>query len=171
MGYDAILRSGIKIIDRQTQSLQPFVIYYAWLGQNEYGEPKYANPVSYRAIVDTTVRERRTSSGQIVSVKAKVFFPRPVPATTITYKAYQYPGFEAQKFEEQAILESPSAFQAFDFQNPPFDQQAFVFRQNPIDPRDKIVLPDGTTGPIVDVSGFVDQSTNLPYFSDVSLGA
>jgi len=39
-----------------------------------------------------------------------------------------------------------------------------------VDPRDKIVLPDGTTGPIVDVSGAADPSTGRPYAPEVSIG-
>ena len=43
-------------------------------------------------------------------------------------------------------------------------------RQEPIDPRDKIVLPDGTTGPIIDIEGVVDPDTGKPYISEVWLG-
>lgn len=43
-------------------------------------------------------------------------------------------------------------------------------RLEPIDPRDIITLPDGTTGPIVDMEGMVDPTTNRPYFQRVWLG-
>jgi len=45
-------------------------------------------------------------------------------------------------------------------------------RREPIDPRDKIVLPDGTTGPILDVTGLVDaeSTTGRSYFAEVWLG-
>lgn len=43
-------------------------------------------------------------------------------------------------------------------------------RQQPIDPRDQIVLPDGTTGPIVSIEGLVDRRTDRPFFSQVWLG-
>lgn len=43
-------------------------------------------------------------------------------------------------------------------------------RREPVDPRDKIVLPDGTEGPIVAVEGLVDPGTNLPYLLEVYLG-
>lgn len=42
-------------------------------------------------------------------------------------------------------------------------------RVEPIDPRDIITLPDGTTGKIVDVQGFVDEKTDHPYFSEIYL--
>jgi hypothetical protein len=43
-------------------------------------------------------------------------------------------------------------------------------RREPIDPRDKITLPDGETGPILDVEGLFDSSTNAPYMLSVFLG-
>jgi hypothetical protein len=43
-------------------------------------------------------------------------------------------------------------------------------RKNPIDPRDRLVLPDGTTGPIVDIDGLFNPGTKSPYFCEVWLG-
>lgn len=43
-------------------------------------------------------------------------------------------------------------------------------RMEPIDPRDTITLPDGTTGPIVDISGFIDRETTRPLLVEVWLG-
>lgn len=43
-------------------------------------------------------------------------------------------------------------------------------RHEPIDPRDRITLPDGTTGPILSVNGLTDPSTNRPYLYEVALG-
>jgi len=44
-------------------------------------------------------------------------------------------------------------------------------REEPIDPRDKITLPNGTVGsPIMGASGLVDPSTGLPYSFSVGLG-
>jgi len=43
-------------------------------------------------------------------------------------------------------------------------------RREPVDPRDQITLPDGHTGPIVNVRGPVDPNTNAPYFLEVALG-
>lgn len=44
-------------------------------------------------------------------------------------------------------------------------------RIQPIDPRDIFTLPDGTTGPIIDVEGMFDPGTNAPYFAQVWLGS
>lgn len=43
-------------------------------------------------------------------------------------------------------------------------------RVEPIDPRDRIVLPDGSTGPIVDVRGIVSKKTKRAYFHEVWIG-
>lgn len=39
-----------------------------------------------------------------------------------------------------------------------------------IDPKDRIVLPDGTTAPIMDISGPVDPVPGKPYTTTVILG-
>lgn len=44
-------------------------------------------------------------------------------------------------------------------------------RKEPIDNRDKIVLADGSTGPIISVGGPLDPVTNRPYLNTVMLGA
>lgn len=47
-----------------------------------------------------------------------------------------------------------------------------VGRREPIDPRDKIVLPDGFTGPIIDSPGSViDPDTERGFIQSVMLGA
>ncbi len=43
-------------------------------------------------------------------------------------------------------------------------------REEPIDPRDKFILADGSSGPIIDVMGLDDPSTSKPYFYQVLLG-
>lgn len=43
-------------------------------------------------------------------------------------------------------------------------------RTEPIDTRDELVLADGSTAPIVDVSGPVDPATGRPYVLEVLLG-
>lgn len=43
-------------------------------------------------------------------------------------------------------------------------------RSEPVDPRDIIILPDGSTGPIVNVSGFVDRVSGRPFYSEIWLG-
>lgn len=39
-----------------------------------------------------------------------------------------------------------------------------------IDDRDIIILPDGTTGPILDMAGFIDAGTGQPIATEVFIG-
>lgn len=43
-------------------------------------------------------------------------------------------------------------------------------REEPIDPRDRITLPDESTGPILDVTGMIDPSTGAPFMPEIWLG-
>ena len=43
-------------------------------------------------------------------------------------------------------------------------------RSEPIDARDELHLPDGTTGPIIGVDGMLDADDNRPYVLEVWLG-
>jgi hypothetical protein len=43
-------------------------------------------------------------------------------------------------------------------------------RREPIDPRDKITLDDGTTAPIVDIPMFENPATQAPFLVEVTLG-
>jgi hypothetical protein len=146
MGYDLTIRAGVKLADKIFDSLQPYVMYSAWWSDDGYGKPMYLPSVKMKALVDMTARRRRTSAGQEVSVKAEVTILRPLPI--VGGAVFQYPTFEMGTFETGSGA-----------------------RENPIDPRDVIILPDGTTGPIVEIKGFVDRGTNHPFFSEVWLGA
>lgn len=52
----------------------------------------------------------------------------------------------------------------------PLTGPAAVNRRNPVDERDIFILPDGTTDPIVDISGFIDRGTGQPFFHEIYLG-
>jgi hypothetical protein len=52
----------------------------------------------------------------------------------------------------------------------PIPAQGTAGRVEPIDPRDEIVLPDGSTGPIIYVSGPEDPKTDRPFVLQVWLG-
>jgi len=52
----------------------------------------------------------------------------------------------------------------------PIRADGAVDRREPIDPRDKIILPNGYTGPILSVEGVVDPDTNSLYTVEVILG-
>jgi len=44
-------------------------------------------------------------------------------------------------------------------------------RVNPIDPRDKFVLPNGITAPIISDGGFMDSGPIVPFVTSVKLGS
>jgi|WetSurSiteA1Bulk_404760.scaffolds.fasta_scaffold132009_1 hypothetical protein len=43
-------------------------------------------------------------------------------------------------------------------------------RQEPVDSRDKVVLPSGYTGPILDIGGVIDPTTHRSYMTQIILG-
>lgn len=43
-------------------------------------------------------------------------------------------------------------------------------RREPIDPRDRITLPDGFVGNVLDVKGLDNPETHFPYLYEVTLG-
>lgn len=47
---------------------------------------------------------------------------------------------------------------------------ATVTRTQPIDIRDQIILPNGTTGPIIDDEGFSNPDTTRPYTTKIMIG-
>lgn len=52
----------------------------------------------------------------------------------------------------------------------PFEAIGAPNRKEPISPLDKFVLPDGSSGPTVDIAGLFNPATNSPYFAEVWLG-
>lgn len=51
----------------------------------------------------------------------------------------------------------------------PVAAQGTAGRVEPIDPRDRFFLPDGTTGVTVLIEGMLDKATGKPYFTQVGL--
>lgn len=52
----------------------------------------------------------------------------------------------------------------------PIEPNGAENRQEPIDPRDKIVLPNGYTGPIKTIEGLENNFSDTPYTLEVTLG-
>lgn len=128
MGFANLIRNGVALASSLTSDLQATVTHRAWMGETGDGEDSFANPVSYKAIVDPSRRQKFTSSGVLVNVLATITFLDPVT------------------------------------------RNGAANRQEPIDPRDVITLPDGTTAPIVDVNGFWDAGQSRPFLNVVTLG-
>lgn len=52
----------------------------------------------------------------------------------------------------------------------PVSSNGAVDRTEPIDPRDRITLPSGFYGTIVNIAGLINPSTRQPYLYQVSIG-
>lgn len=51
----------------------------------------------------------------------------------------------------------------------PVPPNGAVGREEPFDPRDLIICPDGTTGRVAASQGFVDANTTHPYYGEIWL--
>ena len=122
-----IVRTGIKIADQQTKSLQATVTFERKLADTAYGPSGFGSPVKMRAIVDWKQKQVRTPEGVLSVTRASVLFLDVAEVAKAT-------GNEG------------------------------------ISDQDKITLPDGTTGPILDMSGFIDAGTGQPVATEVYLG-
>lgn len=128
MSLATLVRSGVKIANRTTASLQVTVQHRPWISQNGLGTDLYGSTVRRKAIVsqrEDSIEDR----GEIIRTIAYVLLLKPVTPNGATG------------------------------------------RIEPVDKRDLFVLPDGTTGPIVKISGFIDAGTNGPYLHEIWLGA
>lgn len=121
------LRAGIKVADKVTKPLQPFVTYEREASIDEYGAVTPNAAVQLRAIVDFTRKMVRTPQGEMTVSRATIDL---------------------------------------------LDIDAVVAATNGegIGNNDKFTLPDGDTGPILDISGFIDAGTGHPIATTVILG-
>lgn len=127
MSLLTVLRSGVKLADKITKSLQPGVLYYRASRRGDGYGIVFAAPVTLHAIVDWKQVQVRTSSGTLSTSRAVITLLNITEVDAAT-------GGEG------------------------------------IGDNDKFVLPDGTTGPILDMSGFIDAGTGHPLATEVYLG-
>lgn len=147
MGFDALVRKGVSLANSLTSSLQDTITLQQWTGQSDgYGTYKYAAAASYTAIVEYKQRVVRDAAGNEVQSPAKVTIIQPV-----TGFVAGVPAFGDGAFGD--------------------DEDSGVGRREPVDPRDRIVLPDGEWYPIARVDGLGDPDTNAPYMLEIYLGA
>lgn len=77
MAFDDLVRTGVALADRMTESLQAPIVHEPWVGQGDTGEPIYAAPIQRTAIVEYEPKQVQ-ARGQAVEVAARVVFLRPV---------------------------------------------------------------------------------------------
>jgi hypothetical protein len=143
MNLDAIVRNAVATVHNITLSLQGEVKHYAWFDSDAYGKNQYY-----------LVRDGLELVG---SLDALLYTPRPA---IVDYRQQirNVGGKAVMSFAYLAFLE-------------PITGNDVSRRTGVIDTRDVIVLPDGKTGPIIDVKGFMDRGTSKPFFHEVWLGA
>jgi hypothetical protein len=144
MSLNSIIRSGVAIADAITKDLQGTVMHSAWISQSAFGKPTYGRRVSGLDITGS--------------------FDTPDVAV----------GREAVIEQKQRIRDVQGrnvlTFVHLTFVGPIPVNGMGTERKEAVDTRDVFVLPDGTTGPVVDVVGVVDSETNLMYAVEVWLG-
>jgi hypothetical protein len=129
MALDSLVRKGVALANKLTTSLQLEVSHEAWIADDGEGQPQYALPVPYTAIVEEGGKARRSPTGEVV-----------YPQFSLTFLT-------------------------------PIEPNGASGRQEPIDPRDRLTLPDGRTGPILGApSGVADPETNAAYAKEVAIG-
>lgn len=82
MGYEDLIRSQIAgVMSPQFESMKLDVVHLAWIGDDGQGEDAFAAPVTRRALVDLTKRERATSAGRRVMTFASLIWLDPIAPT------------------------------------------------------------------------------------------
>lgn len=129
MALDRIIRNGVALADRLTQSLQPEVTYEAWTGSDGYGGYTYAAPVQIPALIEKSNELVGDADGNEIRAENVISILRPI------------------------------------------DPNGAEGREEPIDPRDRVTLPDGATGPIASSETFVDTVSGNGYYHIIYLGS
>lgn len=144
MSLNSTLRSAVAIANTVTDSLQGDILHSAWIGQDAMGKAIYGRKIEGLDI----------------------------------YGAYDAPGVQATLravIEQKQRVREVQGRQIMTFATLTVVGQVpkngmTDFRKEPIDPRDIVILPDGTTGPIVDVVGVMDTETTNFYAVEIMLG-
>jgi hypothetical protein len=74
MGLDSLVRKAVAIADSVTTDLQSAVQHHAYTSKDGQGKPVYATAVTRAAVVDEGLRLLRTSTGDVVEVRATLLF-------------------------------------------------------------------------------------------------
>lgn len=144
MSLNSLIRNAVKVADTITKSLQGDVQHSAWIGQDGFGKPVYG-----------TVIQGLDITGQPTT-----------PNVPVVRKAV----IELKQRERQVQGRVIMTFAYLTFVGPIPVNGMTSERKEAVDPRDVFILPDGSTGPVVDVQGVLDSETNLMYAVEVWLG-
>lgn len=144
MSLRDVIKLGVDIANRVTKPVQSRVSHAAWIGDTTYGDSQFAPPIFRDAIVEKKQQFVKGQGGEMVLSKAQITFLDPIAP-------YKTGGF-AKGFAQG------------------FTMASIEGRTEPIDARDQIILPDGTTGQIVAQNGFMDPITARPFVNELWIG-
>jgi hypothetical protein len=144
MSLNSTIRAVVNVANSVTASLQGTVLHSAWIRQDAMGTPVYGRKLEgldiYGAYNAVGVQIPRQA---VIEKKQRI---REVQGRQImTFATLTFVG----QVEKNGMT---------------------TFRKEPFDPRDILILPDGDTGPIIDVVGVLDSETNNFYAVEVFLG-
>jgi len=92
---------------------------------------------------------------------------RPTFGASSTYKAAVKDSIESVRDQQGEVVTEKGTVVSF---LEPVAANGSLGRDEPIDPRDRITLPDGQVGVVRGVEGLVDPGTGYPYLPVVTLG-
>ena len=146
MSLNSLIRNMVGVANNITADLQDTVTHAAWIRQDGMGTPIYGRRVNGLDIYsnDPTSGHVAIERECVVELKQRV---REVQGRNVVTQAHLTFVHEIEPIEVHGSE-----------------------RKNPVDPRDVIVLPDGTTGPVVDVVGVWNSETQRFYATEVWLG-
>lgn len=98
-----IIRGGVKIAAKTFESVKTDVTFKAWTGATGFGVNTFAAAVPLRAIVDRTVKQRYTTSGKLVIVRASLVFLDPI-ADTATIPVGGVSPYRAQPIDPRDVI-------------------------------------------------------------------
>lgn len=82
MGFGTLIRSGISLAHSLTSGedgIQVQVSHLAWTGQDVYGNPTFASPVTRNALLNRKVRLLE-KDGRTIELRSILTFLQPIPA-------------------------------------------------------------------------------------------
>lgn len=83
MAFDKILRSGVKIANRVTRSVQGNVLHRAWIAQDGLGKPIFdtepGEGTPRKAIVEKQMQRKVLPDGQMTAIEAVITFLDQIP--------------------------------------------------------------------------------------------
>jgi hypothetical protein len=144
MSLNSIIRNAVAVANKVTTTLQGEVQHAAWIRQDPMGTAVYG-----RRFAGVDIYGGPTADGVATTRKAVIELKQRI-----------------REIQGRQIV----TFAHLTFVGPIAANAVTTFRKEPVDPRDVIILPDGTTGPIVDTAGVWDAEAGQWFAVEVWLG-